>query len=85
MDVQRVGVVGGGLMGGGIGALVDAFVHGEQLVYFRPRSTVSWSISPIYSDSSAKSPKPGLHAFPGDMASGIGAKPSKGVQVTVRF
>jgi hypothetical protein len=74
-----------GLMGGGIGALVDTFVHGEQLVYFRPRSTVTWSIGPYYSGFSAQSPNAGFHAFPGDSASSMGVKSSKGVLVTVRF
>jgi len=37
------------LSGGGIGALVDAFVYKKQVVYARPRSSVAWSIGPVYS------------------------------------
>jgi hypothetical protein len=73
-----------GLIGGGMGALVDACVHGEQLVYFRPRTTVSWSISPA-SDMPARFAKPAIRAFPSDLSSNAEAKPSKGVLVTVRF
>jgi len=37
------------LAGGGIGALVDACIHQKQVVYVRPRGSVAWSISPVYS------------------------------------
>jgi len=73
-----------GLIGGGIGALVDACVHGEQLVYFRPRSNVSWSISP-FSGPLYKSPRRGIQASWVDSSPGTGANSSTGLRVTVRF
>jgi hypothetical protein len=38
-----------GLIGGGIGAIVDVCVTQKQLIYFRPRSNASLSIRPFYS------------------------------------
>jgi hypothetical protein len=58
-----------GLIGGGIGALVDACVHQEQIVFFRPKSS-SWNISPVLT-----SPGNGL----------AGGTLTKGLRLTIRF
>jgi|WetSurSiteA1Bulk_404760.scaffolds.fasta_scaffold17596_2 hypothetical protein len=74
-----------GLIGGGIGAIVDASVTRKQLVYFRPRSKVSWSIHPFYSNSPSRFQKPEAGAFLPYSQRNMGVDPSKGLAVTVRF
>jgi hypothetical protein len=74
-----------GLIGGGIGALVDASVTQKQLVYFRPRSSVSWSIRPFYSNSPSQFQKTGASALMPYAQRNTGNDPSKGLAVTVRF
>lgn len=74
-----------GLIGGGIGAIVDASITHKQLVYFRPRSTVSWSICPFYSNSPFQFQKPGTGAVLPYSQQNVGVDPSKGLAVTVRF
>jgi hypothetical protein len=74
-----------GLIGGGIGALVDACIHEKHSVYFRTRSNVSWTISPFYSELSTKTQKPGTRAFLADLPPNTGVQSSKGFRVTLRF
>jgi hypothetical protein len=70
-----------GLIGGGIGAVVDACVTQKQMIYFRPKSKVSWSIRPLYQESQ----KPAAAvSMPYSQQYG-GVDPSKGIAVTVRF
>jgi membrane-bound metal-dependent hydrolase YbcI (DUF457 family) len=70
-----------GLIGGGIGAVVDACVTQKQMVYFRPKSKASWSIRPFYQESQ----KPAAAAFVPSSLQYSGVDPSKGIAVTVRF
>jgi hypothetical protein len=74
-----------GLMGGGIGALVDAFVHGEQMIYFQPRKTVTWSIRPFFSDWPRQPSNSGLAVIPHGLPSSGVPKSSKGIRATVSF
>jgi hypothetical protein len=74
-----------GLIGGGIGALVDACVHGEQLIYFRPRDKVTWDIRPLYFDLYHQRNKQGFSVISHGIASDVTSGSAKGVQVSVRF
>jgi hypothetical protein len=74
-----------GLIGGGIGALVDASVTQKHLIYFRPRNKVSWSIRPFYSNSPTQFQKTGARALMPYAQRNTGNDPSKGLAVTVRF
>ncbi len=74
-----------GLIGGGIGALVDACVHGEQMIYFQSRKTVTWSIQPFFSDGPRQPSNSGLAAIPNAYPSGLVPKSSKGIRATVGF
>jgi hypothetical protein len=74
-----------GLIGGGIGALVDAFIHEKQLVYFHSKSNVSWSISPLCSDSLSNAPTPGARAFRADLPVNNRIKSPNGFRVTIRL
>jgi len=74
-----------GLIGGGIGALVDAFIHEKQLVYSRPKSNVSWNISPFYSDSLSNAQTPGARAFRADLPVNKRVKSPNGFRVIIRF
>jgi hypothetical protein len=72
-----------GLIGAGIGAVVDASVTQKQLVYFRPGSKISWSVRPFYSKSPLT--KAGTGAFIPYPTRLSGDDPSKGLAVNVRF
>jgi hypothetical protein len=74
-----------GLIGGGIGALVDAAVHEKQTVYVQPRSRASFSISPFYSNSSLRLQTFGARALQSGWQQNGGTDPSKGIAVTLHF
>jgi hypothetical protein len=74
-----------GLIGSGIGALVDASVTQKQLIYFRPRNKVSWSVRPFYFNSPSRFQNLGTGAFVPYSQRNMGVDPSKGLAVTVRF
>ena len=74
-----------GLIGGGIGALVDVSITQKQMVYFRPRNSVSWSVRPFYSNSPSRFQKTAAGASLPYAQRNIGNDPSKGLAVTVRF
>ena len=67
-----------GLIGGGIGALVDACVQEKQLVYQRPNRSFSWGIRPFYSHETWPALSPDSPPF---------AQPqsAKGLRLTIRF
>jgi hypothetical protein len=74
-----------GLIGGGIGALVDVSITQKQMVYFRPRNSVSWSVRPFYSNSPSRFQKTGAGALLPYAQRNLGNDPSKGLAVTVWF
>jgi hypothetical protein len=69
-----------GLIGGGIGALIDAAVHEKQLVYARPKRGVSWSVHPFYGDRPIR-----MNSLAGERLQGSSHDFSKGLQVTLQF
>ncbi len=73
-----------GLVGGGIGALVDASIHEKQLVYVRKERAVSWSISPLFSELQ-QYPAPGTQNFLVGSPSHSSIQSPKGLAVNVRF
>lgn len=74
-----------GLIGGGIGALVDVAVREKQTVYVRPKSRASLNISPFYSNSGLKPTTFPDHSSLGAWRQNGGTDPSKGIAVTVHF
>jgi hypothetical protein len=74
-----------GLIGGGIGAVIDACVHQKQMVYFRPKTNISWSVRPFYSKIPAQLQKSRADAFPPVSQRYTGFDTSKGLALTVRF
>ncbi len=70
-----------GLIGGGIGAIVDASITQKQMIYFHPRSSFTWSVRPVFSIFQ----KPAADAFLPKSQGYTGLDPSKGIAVTVRF
>jgi len=73
-----------GLIGAGIGAIVDVAVREKQTVYFRPKSRISWDISPIYGSSTFRVRPTGGQSFQ-PFQPNNGVNPSKGLALTVRF
>jgi hypothetical protein len=74
-----------GLIGGGIGALVDASVTQKRLVYFRPRRSISWSIYPCVSGSASRLEASAIGASRRFSPASPGKDPSKGIAIAVRF
>ena len=74
-----------GLIGGCIGGLVDFSVTQKQLVYFRPKKSISWSIRPFYSNSTSQFPKSRMGAFLLSSRQYMGNDPSRGIALTLRF
>lgn len=73
-----------GLVGAGIGALIDVAVQEKQMVYFRPKSSASWSLSPIYRNSAFRIQPTGGPAFqPSQPNNGVDT--TKGLALTIRF
>jgi len=73
-----------GLIGAGIGAIVDLSIEEKQMVYFRPKSDISWSINPIYGNSPSRVRMIGGQSFQPSQP-GNGVDPTKGLALTVRF
>jgi hypothetical protein len=82
MAVAAAGIWG--LVGAGIGALVDVAVQEKQTVYFHPKSHVSWSISPIYRNSAFRIQPTGGQSFQPSQPNN-GTDPTKGLALTIRF
>jgi hypothetical protein len=74
-----------GLIGGGIGALVDMAVREKQTVFVRPKSCSSLNISPVYSNTGLKLQTPAGRALQGSWQQNGGTDLSKGIAVTVHF
>lgn len=74
-----------GLIGGGIGALVDVAIREKQTIYVRPKSRASLIISPFYSNSGLRLQTPVGHALQDSWQKTGGIDPSKGISLTVHF
>ncbi len=70
-----------GLIGGGIGAIVDACLAQNRTIYFRPRSKVSLSIHPMGS----RFQKPAHAALLSSFRPYTRIDPSRGIVVAIRF
>jgi hypothetical protein len=73
-----------GLIGAGIGALVDVSVQENQMVYFHPKGSISWSISPIFRKSAFRVQPPGERSFL-PFQPNNGMDQTTGLALTIRF
>ncbi len=81
-DERGLAVVGAllwGLMGGGIGALVDAAIQKEKVVFEGSKKRVSWSLQPIFSEKTYRENSPLGKALP----TCEGA--ARGLRIAIRF
>ena len=74
-----------GLIGSGIGAVVDACVHQKQMIYFRPKTNISWSVRPFYSKTTSQLQKSRADAFLPVSQRYTGVDTSTGFALIVRF